>query len=70
MKTKERRQKIVELVNDLGNLSVGFLAKKFSVSEMTIYRDLIVLESKDLLKKTTGGAIRTNDFLVHSESSF
>ena len=70
MKTKERRQKIVELVNDWGNLSVGFLAKKFSVSEMTIYRDLIVLESKDLLKKTTGGAIRTNDFLVHSESSF
>jgi len=70
MKIKERRQKIVDLVNDWENLSVGFLAKKFNVSEMTIYRDLNVLEDKSLLKKTTGGAIKINEFLVHSESSF
>ena len=70
MKIKERRQKIVDFVNDWGNLSVGFLAKKFSVSEMTIYRDLIVLESEKLLIKTSGGAIRINESLVHSESSF
>ncbi|MCJ7472445.1 MAG: DeoR/GlpR family DNA-binding transcription regulator [Actinobacteria bacterium] len=70
MKIKERRQKIVDFVNDWGNLSVGFLAKKFNVSEMTIYRDLNELESEKLLIKTSGGAIRINESLVHSESSF
>lgn len=70
MKIKERRQRIVDLVNDWESLSVIFLAKKFNVSEMTIYRDLNVLESKGFLKKTTGGAICINDFLVHSKSSF
>lgn len=70
MKIKERRQKIVDLVNDWENLSVGFLAKKFNVSEMTIYRDLNDLEDNNLLIKTIGGAIKISESLVHSESSF
>ena len=70
MKIKERRERIVDLVNDWGNLSVGFLAKKFKVSEMTIYRDLNELESDKLLIKTSGGAIKISESLVHSESSF
>jgi len=70
MKIKERRQRIIDLVNDWESLSVVFLAKKFDVSEMTIYRDLNVLENDGFLKKTSGGAISINDFLVHSESSF
>jgi DeoR family fructose operon transcriptional repressor len=37
---------------------------------MTIYRDLQILESEGYLKKTTGGAIKVNDFLVQSESPF
>ena len=41
MKIKERRQRIVDLVNDWGNLSVGFLAKKFNVSDF----DLIIIDS-------------------------
>ena len=70
MKIKERRERIVDLVNDWGNLSVGFLAKKFTVSEMTIYRDLNELEDNNLLIKTSGGAIKISESLVHSESSF
>ena len=70
MKIKERRERIVDLVNDWGNLSVGFLAKKFNVSEMTIYRDLNELEDNNLLIKTSGGAIKMSESLVHSESSF
>ncbi len=70
MKLKERRQKIVEIVNDLENVSIEFLIEKFDVSDMTIYRDLQALENEGYLKKTTGGAIKVNDFLVQSESPF
>lgn len=49
---------------------MGFLAKKFNVSEMTIYRDLNDLEDNNLLIKTIGGAIKISESLVHSESSF
>jgi DeoR family fructose operon transcriptional repressor len=70
MKLKERRQKIVEYVNDFETVSIEFLIGKFNVSDMTIYRDLQILESEGYLKKTTGGAIKVNDFLVQSESPF
>lgn len=70
MKAKERRQKIVDFVSELEDVSIEFLAEKFKVSEMTIYRDLHILEDKGYLKKTTGGAMKINDFLVHSESPF
>jgi len=68
MKAKERRQKIVDFVSELEDVSIEFLAEKFKVSGMTIYRDLHILEDKGYLKKTTGGAMKINDFLVHSES--
>ena len=70
MKAKERKQKIVDLVSDLGNASIELMTKRFKVSEMTIYRDLHELEDKGYLKKTTGGAISIDSFLVHSESPF
>lgn len=70
MKLKERRQKIVEYVNDLDTVSIEFLMEKFKVSDMTIYRDLQALEGAGYLKKTIGGAIKINDFLVQSESTF
>ena len=41
MKIKERRERIVDLVNDWGNLSVGFMAKKFNVSDF----DVVIIDS-------------------------
>ena len=70
MNARERREKIIEFVNELEKVDIGFLKSKFNVSEMTIYRDLQRLESQGYLKKIIGGAIKINDFLVHSESSF
>ncbi len=70
MNAKERRQKIVELISDLEDITIEFLSEKFTVSEMTIYRDLQVLEDAGYLKKTTRGATKVNDFLVQSESPF
>ncbi len=70
MKTKERRHKIIEIINELEKVSIEYLAKEFKVSEMTIYRDLNSLEDEGYLKKTIGGAIKINDFLVSSVTSF
>lgn len=70
MKTKERRKKILDLINELEKVSVESLAKNFNVSEMTIYRDLNFLEKEGYLKKTIGGAIKINDFLVSSVTTF
>ncbi|MCL4417149.1 MAG: DeoR/GlpR family DNA-binding transcription regulator [Actinobacteria bacterium] len=70
MKFKERRQEIIELLSNLEEVSIDFLAEKFNVSGMTIHRDLQELEEKGYLKKTIGGAIKINDFLVQSETPF
>ena len=41
----ERRREIERLVNSEGAVSIASLSKAFNVSEMTIHRDLSVLES-------------------------
>ena len=52
----ERRQRILELVETEGSVSVDELAQRFGVSEMTIRRDLRILESDGLLRRIHGGA--------------
>lgn len=57
MTGKERREKILKLASTNGNLSAIELAERFSVSRMTIHRDLKNLESSGLLKRIHGGAV-------------
>jgi DeoR/GlpR family transcriptional regulator of sugar metabolism len=51
MNARERREKIIEFINELEKVDIDFLKSKFNVSEMTIYRDLQRLESQGYLKK-------------------
>ncbi|MGI6260100.1 MAG: DeoR/GlpR family DNA-binding transcription regulator [Anaerolineaceae bacterium] len=53
---EERQTAIVELVDKQGRVSVNDLSKRFSVSQMTIRRDLRELEQHGLLKTSYGGA--------------
>jgi DeoR/GlpR family transcriptional regulator of sugar metabolism len=53
----ERQAKIAELVSVRGRARIGELAKEFSVTEPTIRKDLRVLQSRGLLKRTHGGAL-------------
>lgn len=53
---KERRNSIVELLNQQGYISVEELAKKLYVSPATVRRDLAELERDGFLKRTHGGA--------------
>lgn len=53
----ERRQQIVQLLEEQGSVRVSALANKYGVTEETIRRDLEDLERAGFLKRTYGGAV-------------
>lgn len=53
----ERRQSIIDIVEEKKKVLVGEIALRFSVTEETIRRDLEILENQGVLKRTYGGAI-------------
>ncbi len=55
--TQQRRHTIVSLVQEQGEVSVDALARHFSTSEVTIRKDLAVLETGGLLLRRYGGAV-------------
>lgn len=58
MNPEERQQKILQDINEIDDDLIPRLSHKHGVSEMTIRRDLKVLEEKGLVVRTLGGAIR------------
>src|SRR5688572_10606989 len=58
LKPTERRQQIVRDIDTLEDNIIPRLSQKYSVSEMTIRRDLKVLEDDGVIKRTYGGAVR------------
>jgi len=57
MLSVERQLKIAEVVEKNGGVKTSDLSSMFSVSEMTILRDLAYLEQQGLLKRVYGGAV-------------
>ncbi len=57
MGLNERKEKILELLEEKGSVSVSQLSVLFEVSEVTIRNDLADLESKGLLSRVHGGAV-------------
>jgi len=53
----DRQARIQKMVQDNGIVKVGELSKLFGVTELTIRRDLDVLEEQGILDRTHGGAI-------------
>jgi DeoR family transcriptional regulator, fructose operon transcriptional repressor len=64
----ERQQRIRQLALHQGVLRIPELAETFSVSEMTIRRDLELLEQSGHIERTFGGALTTEQ--TASESSY
>jgi DeoR family transcriptional regulator of aga operon/DeoR family fructose operon transcriptional repressor len=56
----ERRQFILDRVNEAGRVSVAELSQDFGLSEVTIRQDLQALADGSLLLRTHGGAIAAN----------
>jgi DeoR/GlpR family transcriptional regulator of sugar metabolism len=59
VQAEERQQTILQLLDARGQITIADLSDRFSVSEMTIRRDLAQLEGEGLLRRTHGGAVRT-----------
>lgn len=55
--TQQRRHIIIAELNSHGEVSVDSLAKKFETSEVTIRKDLALLENSGLLLRRYGGAV-------------
>lgn len=64
----ERQAVILDRVRELGTVRVGDLVREFSVSDMTIRRDLEYLDERGLLVKVHGGA--TSSPLAQFEPGF
>jgi DeoR/GlpR family transcriptional regulator of sugar metabolism len=56
---EERRQEILDRINQAGRASVAVLSQEFGVSEVTIRADLQALTERNLVIRTHGGAIAT-----------
>ena len=70
MFASERLDRILSILNHDGKVKVKELSTLFNVTEDCIRKDLKLLENKDLLKRTYGGAVQvrisTTDFEVMS----
>ncbi len=54
---EERRQAILNLIDETGRVSVAGLRQRFGVSEVTIRTDLQALSGEGLVVRTHGGAV-------------
>ena len=58
MLMEERQLKIAELIEKKGHTTIAELTKLFDISHESARRDLRILESKGLCKRTHGGALK------------
>ena len=56
---EERREYILNIINETGSVKAQEIAAQLQVSEATIRRDLNRLSRNNLVKRTYGGAIRS-----------
>ncbi|MDD3224074.1 MAG: DeoR/GlpR family DNA-binding transcription regulator [Clostridium sp.] len=68
MFAEERQLEIVSIIQKKGSIKVNELSNYFNVSEATVRRDLQEMESRKLLKRTHGGALKTD--ITNFEPSF
>jgi DeoR family transcriptional regulator, aga operon transcriptional repressor len=54
----ERRQHILGLIQKQGRVLVGDLSRELNISQITIRKDLDYLQSKGLVRRSHGGALR------------
>lgn len=62
MTLSERHEVILNKLKETGKVSVQNLSDELSVSEVTIRKDLQILEDKNLLFRTHGGATQSNPY--------
>lgn len=63
MLREERLKKIMNLLKEKNHVTTKEISKLFSISEITVRRDLKFLESQGLIERKHGGAILKNFFM-------
>lgn len=64
LELNERQSQIVDLLTRQGEVRIQDLKEQFSVTEMTLRRDMEKLEQLGILKRTFGGAISVTQSIV------
>ena len=67
MNTEERREDIIQLIRDNGKVKVTELSAKYGISEVSIRKDLEILEADGHLSRVYGGAIGLNKLYVNMD---
>ncbi|MFH1905398.1 MAG: DeoR/GlpR family DNA-binding transcription regulator [bacterium] len=66
LKFAERKKKILDILSTENKVEVTKLGERLGVSEVTVRRDLSILEKQGLLAKTYGGAIKQEQTILES----
>ena len=67
MLTEDRFEKILELVNENGSVTVSDICEILGVSESTARRDIVALDKNKKLQKVFGGAIALEHTVISAE---
>lgn len=70
MEAYKRRQSILALLEEMGEVSIIDLASRFEVSPNTIRNDLDALEADNLLRRVRGGATTLGSDVLYSPEIF
>ncbi len=66
-KRENRVKTIINLLNQKGEITVKEIARDLNVSDMTIRRDLLILEKENIIKRTHGGAVLFSSFIDNKD---
>ena len=69
LSTEQRREEIIDLIRENGKVRVSELSKKYEISEVSIRKDLEVLEAQGQLSRVHGGAVGLNKLYVNMDLS-
>ena len=65
--TEERREEIIGIIQENGKVKVSELSERYGISEVSIRKDLELLEAEGHLSRVHGGAVGLNKLYVNMD---
>ena len=65
--TDERREEIIGIIQENGKVKVSALSQHYGISEVSIRKDLEILEAEGHLSRVHGGAVGLNKLYVNMD---
>lgn len=65
--TEERREEIITIIQENGKVKVSELSERYGISEVSIRKDLELLEAEGHLSRVHGGAVGLNKLYVNMD---